>query len=191
MRHLLSLGLATVSTATLFADPIPRPPRGPAAAPEALAWARYSAQSKLALSSLQASSSAAALPPAPEGVTDLAFAEFYGPIGDRGLEYSEKLRGLIGRRVRLVGYMVREQERASGLFRLAGWPVVVETQGLCSVDDTPPNTAYVIVPEVSKQPPAWRPGRLVLTGVLECGPRAENDGRNSFVRLLLDAAQAP
>ena len=32
-----------------------------AAAPEALAWARYSAQSKLALSSLQASSSAAAL----------------------------------------------------------------------------------------------------------------------------------
>jgi len=190
MRHLLCLGLATVSTATLFADPTPRPPRGPAAAPEALAWARYSAQSKLALSSLQASSSAAALPPAPEGVTDLAFADFYGPIGDRGLEYSEKLRGLAGRRVRLVGYMVREQERAPGLYRLAAWPVVVETQGLCTNDDTPPNTAYVIVPNAAQQTSAWQPGRLVLTGVLEFGPRAERDGRNSFVRLLLDPHSA-
>ncbi len=190
MRHLLCLGLATVSTATLFADPLTRPPRGPAAAPEALAWARYSAQSKLALSSLQASSSAAALPPAPEGVTDLAFAEFYGPIGDRGLEYSEKLRGLAGRRVRLVGYMVREQERAPGLYRLSAWPVVVETQGLCTNDDTPPSTAYVMVPDAGQQPPAWLPGRLVLTGVLEFGPRAERDGRNSFVRLRLDAHSA-
>lgn len=190
MRYLHYLGFATVSTATLFADPTTRPPRGPAAAPEALAWARYSAQSKLALSSLQASSSAAALPPAPEGVTDLAFAEFYGPIGDRGLEYSEKLRGLAGRRVRLVGYMVREQERAPGLYRLAAWPVVVETQGLCTNDDTPPSTAYVIVSDAGQQPPAWLPGRLVLTGVLEFGPRAERDGRNSFVRLRLEAHSA-
>lgn len=190
MRHLLYLGLATVSIGTLFADPLTRPPRGPAAAPEALAWARYSAQSKLALSSLQASSSAAALPPAPEDVTDLAFAEFYGPIGDRGLEYSEKIRGLAGRRVRLVGYMVREQDRAPGLFRLSGWPIAVESDGFCSHDDTPPTTTYVIVPDAGKQPPAWRPGRLVLTGVLEFGPRAESDGRNSFVRLVLDASPA-
>ena len=190
MRYLLYLGLATVSTATLFADPTTPPPRGPAAAPQSHARARYSAQSKLALSSLQASSSAVALPPAPEDVTDLAFAEFYGPIGDRGLEYSEKLRGLAGRRVRLVGYMVREQERAPGLYRLAAWPVVVETQGLCTNDDTPPNTAYVIVPNAGQQPPAWQPGRLVLTGVLEFGPRAERDGRNYFVRLLLDPHSA-
>lgn len=190
MRYLFVLVLTSISGVQLIAEPSTRPPRGPAAAPEALAWARYSAQSKLALSSLQASSSAAALPPAPEDVTDLAFAEFYGPIGDRGLEYSEKLRGLAGRRVRLVGYMVREQERAPGLYRLAAWPVVVETQGLCTNDDTPPNTAYVIVPNAGQQPSAWLPGRLVLTGVLEFGPRAERDGRNSFVRLLLDPHSA-
>ena len=92
--------------------------------------------------------------------------------------------------MRLVGYMVREQERAPGLYRLAAWPVVVETQGLCTNDDTPPNTAYVIAPNAAQQPPAWQPGRLVLTGVLEFGPRAERDGRNSFVRLLLDPQSA-
>ena len=191
MRYLFVLALTSISVVQLIAEPSARPPRGPAAAPEALAWARYSAQSKLALSSLQASSSAAALPPAPEDVTDLAFAEFFGPIGDRGLEYSDKLRGLAGRRVRLVGFMVREQERVPGLFRLAGWPIVVETQGLCSVDDTPPSTAYVIVPDAGQKLPPWRPGRLLLTGTLEVGARAEADGRNSFVRLVLDPQPAP
>ena len=191
MRYLLCLGLATVSTLQSLADPAPRPPRAPAAAPEALAWARYSAQSKLALASLQTTSSAAALTPAPEGVTDLTFAEFFGPIGDRGLDYSEKLRGLAGRRVRLAGFMVREQERAPGRYRLAAWPVVVESQGLCTFDDTPPSTAYVVVPAAGQQPPPWQPGRLVVTGVLEFGPRAESDGRNSFVRLVLDTTPTP
>jgi hypothetical protein len=170
----------------LAAQPLAHTPRGPAAAPEALAWSRYAAQSKFALASLDASSAAAQLSPAPAGVADLAFADFFGAIGDRGLEYSEKLRALAGRRVRLVGYMVREQERVPGLFRFAGWPVVVETQGLCSADDTPPSTAYVIMPGQARQLPPWRPGRLILIGTLEFGPRSESDGRNSFVRLLLD-----
>ena len=39
----------------------------------------------------------------PEGVTDLAFAEFFEAIGDRGLEYSVNFRALEGKRVRLVG----------------------------------------------------------------------------------------
>jgi hypothetical protein len=35
-----------------------------------------------------------ALPPLPAGAEDLTFAEFFGPIGDRGLEYSARLRAL-------------------------------------------------------------------------------------------------
>jgi len=191
LRLSLYLVLLTAGAASLPAEPLSRPPRGPVAAPEALAWARYAAQSKLTLASHDVSSATAALPPAPAGVTDLSFAEFYGPIGDRGLEFSDKLRALVGRRIRLVGFMVREQERAPGLFRVAGWPVVVETQGLCSVDDTPPSTAYVLVPGAPQAIPPWRPGRLVLTGLLEIGPRAEADGRNSFVRLILDPTPTP
>lgn len=191
MRYLPSVLLATVCCCPLPAQTVAHTPRGPAAAPEAHAWIRYATQSKNALAALDASSAALALPPAPVGVTDLSFAEFFGPIGDRGLEYSEKLRGLAGCRVRLVGFMVREQERVPGLFRLAGWPIVVETQGLCSVDDTPPSTAYVIVRDAGQHLPPWRPGRLLLTGTLEFGARAEADGRNSFVRLVLDAQPAP
>jgi hypothetical protein len=191
MRFPLGLVLFFASWASVPADTLTRPPRGPGGEPDALAWARYAARSKTALATHAAASSAAGIPPAPEGVTDLSFAEFFGPIGDRGLEYSEKLRGLGGRRVRLVGFMVREQERVPGLFRLAGWPIVVETQGLCSVDDTPPSTAYVIVPDAGPRLPPWRPGRLHLTGTLEVGARAEADGRNSFVRLVLDAPPAP
>jgi hypothetical protein len=184
----IATALALLGALPLAAESVARPPRGPAASPEALAWQRYLAQSKSTLTQHDSASAAAALPPAPAGVTDLALSDFFAPIGDRGLEYSEKSRALSGQRVRLVGYMVREQERAPGLFRFAGWPIVVETQGLCVVDDTPPSVAYVIVPSSATAAPAWRPGRIVLTGTLELGARAEADGRNSFVRLILDAA---
>jgi hypothetical protein len=175
--------------APLLADTAPRPPRGPAASPEALAWQRYAAQSKTALATLT-SPAPVELPPAPDGVSPLAFAEFFGPIGDRGLEFSEKIRGLAGRRVRLVGYMVRESDRGAGVFRLAGWPVTVEATGFCTVDDTPPHTVHVIDPTATGVP-AWQPGRLVLVGTLEVGFRAAADGRNSHLRLMLDPADAP
>ena len=180
--------IASALTAPLVAQTVVHTPRGANASPAAHAWSRFATQSKLALSSLEAPAEATPFAAAPPGVTDLAFAEFFGPIGDRGLEYSDKLRALTGRRVRLAGFMVREQERAPGLFRFAGWPVVVENSTLCSVDDTPPNVAYVIVPTSGPNAllPPWRPGRLELIGTLEFGPRTEPDGRNSFVRLVLD-----
>jgi hypothetical protein len=186
MRFSLCVALVLTGAVSLEAQTIAHAPRGNASTPEALAWSRYALQSKLALASLGEVSAAPSLPPPPAGVTDLTFAEFFGPIGDRGLDYSEKIRALAGKRVRLAGCMVREQERAAGLFRFAGWPVVVETQGLCAVDDTPPSVAYVVLPSMAGRLAPWRPGRLVLIGTLEFGPRAEPDGRNSFIRLILD-----
>ena len=50
-------------------------------------------------------------PPAPAGVTDLEFNEFFVPIvGDRGLELTDKIRALHGQRVRLLGFMVRQAQ---------------------------------------------------------------------------------
>ena len=95
----------------------------------------------------------------------------------------KKIRALDGHTVRLTGYMVREQVRAPGLFLLAGWPLTVETKGLCAVDTAPPTVVHVLLS--SAQPVPYRPGRLVLTGRLEIGPRPEADGRNSTVRLVL------
>ena len=49
------------------------------------------------------------LPPLPEGVEELKFGEmFRTPISDRGLELTDKLQTLHGKRVRVLGHMVYE-----------------------------------------------------------------------------------
>lgn len=169
---------------TSFPPPSPAGRSGAAAA-----WQRYATRSHALLSSLNQHDTAE-LPAAPAGVADLRFAEFFGPIGDRGLEYSAKLRALDGRIVRLSGYMIREPARAGGVFRLAGWPLTVETQGPCISDTAPPTAVHVIVTGTASRPIAYRPGRLVLIGRLELGSRLEADGRNSAVRLFLEAGAA-
>ena len=165
------------------------PAGGSSGAPAAAAvWQRYVARSHEVLSSLNHDRAALAAPPA--GVTELSFAEFFGPIGDRGLEYSAKLRALDGQPVRLVGYMIRETERAPGLFRLTAWPLAVAASAPCSVDQAPPSAVHVHLPTGAARFMPYRPGRLVLTGRLEIGPRVERDGRNSAVRLMIDEAAA-
>lgn len=163
-------------------------PRDAAAAPGALAWSKFSAQSRAALADA-ATTVAPKLGSLPAGVTELSFSEFFAPIGDRGLEFSAKLRALSGKRVRLVGYMVREQGRPSGLFLFAGWPLVVETKGMCNVDDTPPTTVHVLPSATATKVIPWRPGQLALIGTLDLGARLEADGRNSYVRLILEAGE--
>jgi hypothetical protein len=151
-------------------------------------WQRHIARSHEVMSSLNRADPAG-LPTPPAGVTDLSFAEFFGPIGDRGLEYSAKIRALEGQPVRLVGYMIRDQERAPGLFRLAAQPLTTDTKSPCGIDNAPPSAVHVMLPSAAQLSP-YRPGRLVLIGRVELGPRAEADGRNSTVRLILDAASA-
>lgn len=158
------------------------------AQPAALAWQRHTARSHAALAAHTSATATTPLPPAPTGVTDLAFADFFAPIGDRGLEYSPRLRALDGQMVRLVGYMVREAQHTPGLFLLAGWPTTVDAKGLCSVDTSPPSAVHVFAP--TPRPLPFVPGRLVLIGRLALGPRPEADGRNSTVRLTLDPNSA-
>ncbi len=126
------------------------------------------------------------LPPAPAEVADLTFGEFFGPVGDRGLEYSPKLRALAGQRVRIAGFVVRQDLAVPGLLLLTAAPVSVHEieYGFC--DDLPPATLHVIVPAPAIREITWQPGPVVLTGRLELGPRAEADGRNSVARLILE-----
>jgi hypothetical protein len=153
----------------------------------AMAWQRHVARSHGVLASLNRPDTSG-LPAAPVDVTDLAFAEFFAPIGDRGLEYSAKLRALDGQRVRLVGYMIREPERARGLFRVAASPLNVDPTGACAPDQVPPSAVHVIESSSALRLMPYRPGRLVLVGRIEIGPRVEADGRNSIVRLIVEHA---
>jgi hypothetical protein len=124
-------------------------------------------------------------PPAPAGVTDLDFAEFFAPVGDRGLEYGEKLRALDGKPVRIVGYMVRQDTPVAGMLLLAPFPFQLHETEYGLAEDLPATLVHVFVPDRARELVPWTPGLLLLTGDLAIGPREEPDGRISTVRLQL------
>jgi hypothetical protein len=125
--------------------------------------------------------------PPPAGVTDIKFREFFKmPIGPGGLEPTEKLLELNGKRIRIFGYMVNAEEPSPGPFILAPLAVSMAEKEDGPADDMPATVIFVhlengkdwIVPHV--------PGLLKLTGVLSLGAKEEPDGRVSAVRLQLD-----
>jgi hypothetical protein len=128
------------------------------------------------------------LPQPPVGTTDLKFRELFKfPIGSRGLEPSEKLIGLNGKPVRMVGYMAKEENPTAGLFILSPLPVNLGDEDESFADDLPANAVYVRMDSASNSIVPYLPGLIKLTGILQVGFEQEIDGRVSTVRLLLDA----
>lgn len=150
-------------------------------------------------------------PPAPEGVIDISFEDFYKmPIGPRGMEFTDKIKALDGKRVRLAGFQVAEMvgvcnaepdagspaRKARAMFEasvpgrvmLTPMPDSVNFNhyGLC--EDLPPQVAFVTVPELFGQAVPQHPGPLLVTGTLSLGNKSEPDGRVSSVRITLDPA---
>lgn len=149
------------------------------------------------------------LPPLPEGVAELKFQDFFQvPVGPRGLELTDKIKSLDGKRVRILGFQVVEAvsvcnadpraslpaARAKAMIEASvpGRMLLTATQqvmdfnhyGLC--DDLPPQVLFVTVPEYFGQPVPHTPGPMLLTGTLSVGNKQEPDGRISVVRLTLD-----
>jgi hypothetical protein len=125
--------------------------------------------------------------PAPIALT---FGSFFAqPIGPRGLEISEALRRADGKRVRLVGYMVAQEEPQPGRFLLTPRPVIMSEHADGEADDLPPATVTVLLDAShADHLVAHQRGLLALTGRLKVG-RDENPmtGRVSWLRLQLDA----
>jgi hypothetical protein len=116
--------------------------------------------------------------------TDLAFREFFEPT-PKELRPSARLASLEGRRVRLVGFMVRSEEPPKGGFFLCPFPLVATEAG-GGTADLPPETVYVVVPSAAGRavPHVARP--VVVEGVLELGSRAGEDGQVSSIRVVLE-----
>jgi len=150
------------------------------------AWRQYTARAARVLSEAQQAKGEA--PPLPTGVAELTFKDFFSPvIGDRGLDLSPKLTALHGQRVRIAGYMTREDIRHPGVFLLTPWPTKVSDDGYCVTDELPPATLHVLLPEGTEQERCpYLPGQLFLTGILQVGPAAAPDGRNAIAQLRLD-----
>lgn len=187
-RPRLRLGLLTLvalATASTGLAHLRRPPP----TPEEIAWSRSATQIRAALKSLR--DAPPPLPPAPAGVTDITFADLFAPVvGPRGLEYSDRLRALDGRRVRISGYMVKQATPFAGVFLFAPLPISTDESEYGFCDDLPPATLHVFVTEHPDRRVPLRAGRCVLTGRIELGSRAEIDGRNSVARLYLDPTPA-
>jgi hypothetical protein len=136
--------------------------------------------------------SASNLPPLPAGVTELSFHDFFKlPAGPKGLEPTEKLLQLNGKKVRIIGYMAKDEEPTPGLFILSSLSVNVAEASDGPADDLPPARLFVHMPkEDADKTLAFRPGPWVLTGTLQLGNQEENNGRTSYARLLLDKKDA-
>jgi len=107
-------------------------------------WRRVAAMGALLVLALPAASAPdqrAGLPAAPPGVADLRFDEFFRlPAGRTGLDPGERLLELAGQRVRVLGYVVGEEEPTPGLFMLTARPVALAELADGPADDLPPAT---------------------------------------------------
>lgn len=123
---------------------------------------------------------------------ELSFRDFYkSPVGPRGLEPTDQMLQLNGKRIHIQGHMVKEEEPTAGLFLLTSMPVNIPEKEDGPSDDLPGSTIFVHMPqEDAEKKLAYRPGLWDLTGTLQLGPKEEANGRVSYVRLLLDSEGA-
>lgn len=115
---------------------------------------------------------------------DLAFREFFEPTA-RELKPSARLVSLVGRRVRMVGFMVRSEEPPLGGFFLCPYPLEATEAG-GGTADLPPETVFVVVPAAAGRALPYVARPVVVEGVLEIGSRAGEDGQVSSIRVVLD-----
>ena len=128
----------------------------------------------------------------PRPLTELRFREFFSlPIGPAGLDFSDTLKLANGQAVRLVGYMVQQENPVPGRFMLAQRPVQMSEHADGEADDLPAATVVVhldprqqdwLVPHVR--------GLVSVSGTLKVGRDEALDGRVSWVQLHMDAESA-
>jgi hypothetical protein len=93
-----------------------------------------------------------------------------------------RARALAGSRVRILGYMARQEEPSPGGFWLTSRPVECD-EGGGGTADLPPGSVRVLV---SGEPPAPIDGPIAVIGVFEVGNRSSEGGAASAFRLRID-----
>jgi hypothetical protein len=125
-------------------------------------------------------------------VADLRFDEFFKlPVGPKGIEVSPRLAGLDGKKVRILGYMVKQARPTPWTLLLSPVPVASNEAEYGLAEDLPPSLVRVSLPRSHQPITPHTPGLLLLTGTVEVGDREEPDGRHSLVRLQVDRQPWP
>lgn len=135
---------------------------------------------------------AAKLPPPAPGVTHVEWSQLVKtPVGRFGLELTDEIKALSGKKVRFLGYMVRRDEPVPGAFYLAPYRLDVEEHE-AGFADLPPQAVYVSVPYAPGKVVSFSPRPLLLTGTLSVGQKTEEGGNTvSLFQLALDAPPMP
>jgi hypothetical protein len=115
------------------------------------------------------------MPKAIPDATPLSFRDFFVP-SSRELKASPRLRSLVGKRVKMAGFMAKMEIAPSGAFYLTPTPVVCDEAG-GGTADLPPDAVYVIVRSLADQQIPFAAGPLEVTGTLELGHPVEIDAR--------------
>jgi hypothetical protein len=125
--------------------------------------------------------------PVTDSIADLDFASFYRrPVGPAGLQFSDRLRALDGRQVRLVGHMVVQEAAVPGRFLLSPVPMRLSEHADGDAVDLPPSTVTVMLdPTHADRRIHPLPGALALIGRLDLGRQEGPDGKVSWIRLHL------
>jgi hypothetical protein len=107
--------------------------------------------------------------------------------GGSTLRPSPRALALATQHVRLVGFMVRQEEQSPGGFWLASRPVECD-EGGAGTGDLPPGSVRVLMTDL---PPGPYDGPIAVTGILEVGSDDGHDGPPSSFRLRVERAGSP
>lgn len=123
---------------------------------------------------------------------ELRFRDFFRmPVGAGGLSISETLQRANGQKVRLVGYMVQQDQPVPGQFLLSPRPVQMSEHADGEADDLPPATVLVqLDPAQRDWVVPYVPGLVAVNGVIDVKRHEALDGRVHWVRLQLAADAA-
>ena len=118
------------------------------------------------------------------------FCRVVDNFGDVGVSWrlARQLAREHGKRVRLVGYMVQQEQPGAGVFVLSPLPLTLGDADEGLADEMPPTALLVQLPESARFSPAHMPGLIQITGRLQVG-RVESaaiPGRVFPARLELD-----
>jgi len=138
------------------------------------------------LLSVVVAASAAASAARPAAVP-ISFSELFEDSG--ALKPSARMLALHGRRVRLVGFMARMEVPPRGGFYLCPRPVSADESG-AGTADLPVDSVLVVMRSARGREVPHRPGLLEVTGLLQVGNHADEDGRVTGFRVVLDGPSA-
>jgi hypothetical protein len=111
--------------------------------------------------------------------TYIEFREFF-EAGAGKIKPSAKLLSLNGRRARLIGFMAQLEQPPNGVFYLCPRPVFADESG-GGTADLPVGSVRVIVRSAKEKKIPFIARSIEVTGILEVGPKAEDDGTVSSV----------